>query len=310
MRGQWLLKLVDGPPRRPTCHGLPATITGSGRITGTSRADVIVGSSGADTIDGRGGDDVICAGEGDDTVLQGDRPDGWDSIDGQGGVDTVSYARRTTPVRIDLRATGQPRSGATSSTPNSPDEIDALVAVENGVGGSAADILEGDGAANRLEGGPGSDTITGEDGDDVEIGGPGADTFEQGVFAGGGADLLLGRGGRDTVTYSLYGPAVTVVLDGLANDGAQGEGDNVSVEVVVGSIEDDTLVGDGSANWFYGGDGADTLVGGGGPDHLFGEAHRDVLDLRDGVGGNDLGDGGDATDTATWDPGDRLVAVP
>ena len=48
---------------------------------------------------------------------------------------------------------------------------------------------------------------------------------------------MYGAGGIDTVTYANSTPSVFVSLDGVANDGAGGEGDNVdpTVENLVGS---------------------------------------------------------------------------
>jgi glucose/arabinose dehydrogenase len=79
-----------------TCSGrfvtqaVPQT---SGRLNGTSGADVILGSDGDDQIAGHGGGDLICSGDGDDTVKGGGGGDnlqggpGADSLNGGGGTD-------------------------------------------------------------------------------------------------------------------------------------------------------------------------------------------------------------------------------
>jgi hypothetical protein len=65
----------------------------SGRVNGTTGADVIVGSDGDDQISGQGGADLICSGDGDDTVKGGGGADklqggpGADSLNGGGGKD-------------------------------------------------------------------------------------------------------------------------------------------------------------------------------------------------------------------------------
>ncbi len=65
----------------------------SGRLDGTTGADVILGSDGADQIAGHGGADLICAGDGDDTVKGGGGADkllggpGGDGLNGGGGSD-------------------------------------------------------------------------------------------------------------------------------------------------------------------------------------------------------------------------------
>ncbi len=70
-----------------TCDGKPATITGSGTVTGTPGDDVIVTGGGSDTINGLGGNDTICSGTGNDIVNGGD---GNDTILGGSGADTIS----------------------------------------------------------------------------------------------------------------------------------------------------------------------------------------------------------------------------
>jgi Ca2+-binding RTX toxin-like protein len=72
-----------------TCHGVPATIVGTGgpdRITGTRGRDVIVGLGGNDVIFGRGGNDLICGNGGDDIIRGGN---GDDRIDGDAGNDAL-----------------------------------------------------------------------------------------------------------------------------------------------------------------------------------------------------------------------------
>ena len=86
----------------------------------------------------------------------------------------------------------------------------------------------------------------------------GADT----LFGGWGADALLGGPGADTADYSYRTAALSVDLDGKANDGAAGEGDSVAsdVESIVGGSADDRLRGGPGANRLSGGGGTDTLV--------------------------------------------------
>jgi hypothetical protein len=122
-------------------------------------------------------------------------------------------------------------------------------------------------------------TLTGGDGDD-----------ELDIGRSSGADLVNGgedQGGddQDTVTYASRPFAasatigITIVLDGVANDGASGEGDNVQadVEKVVGTSRNDSLTGSA---------GRDTLEGGLGVDSFTGNAGVDTFRLRDGVRDN------------------------
>jgi Ca2+-binding RTX toxin-like protein len=70
-------------------------------------------------------------------------------------------------------------------------------------------------------------TMLGGSGDDKLTGGWANDTLD----GGPGADVLKGGGGTDTVTYASRSAAVNVSLDGVANDGEAGEGDNAGTDV-------------------------------------------------------------------------------
>ena len=64
--------------------------------------------------------------------------------------------------------------------------------------------------------------------------------------------------------------AVSVSLDGLANDGQASEGDRVATDVegIIGGIAGDTLTGDANPNDIEGGDGGDVIDPRGGPDFV------------------------------------------
>lgn len=131
-------------------------------------------------------------------------------------------------------------------------------------GDAGQDLINGSSAADTLNGGADDDDLRGGAGNDVLAGGSGADILN------GGADL-------DTVTYATSAVANTVTLDGVADDGAAGEGDNVGgtgndVENVTGGSGADTITGNSAANVLNGGDGNDTIVGGTGDDTLTGGA--------------------------------------
>jgi Ca2+-binding RTX toxin-like protein len=95
--------------------------------------------------------------------------------------------------------------------------LDALVSVENVIGGSGNDTITGSAVANRLDGQGGNDTITAGAGNDVVIGGAGNDTMDGGsgndafIFAPGfGNDRVLGfdanpSGGQDFLDISAFG---------------------------------------------------------------------------------------------------------
>ena len=131
-------------------------------------------------------------------------------------------------------------------------------------GGNGPDLLRGGSVAESINGGAGVDDIRGGAGDDVLNGGIDADP-----------DLIDGASGEDRVLYSGRSQPVTVTLDGNADDGVAGEGDNVlqSVETVVGGLASDRLVGTS---------GSQTLIGGPGRDRFKASGGDDVIRANDG----------------------------
>ena len=75
--------------------------------------------------------------------------------------------------------------------------------------------------------------------------------------------MLAGGAGTDLAEYAARTVAVTASIDGGANDGASGEGDDIGADVerIRGGSGDDTLSGDANANLLYGGGGNDALAG-------------------------------------------------
>lgn len=149
-------------------------------------------------------------------------------------------------------------------------------------GGEGDDILDGYDQADTLVGGGGDDWLRGNGGPDSLSGGAGADRLEGGT----GGDTIGGGDGVDVANYN-YGvaPGVTVSIDGVANDGNAGEGDNVlpDVEDLWGSPFNDTLTGSSGPNTIRGAAGNDTITGLGGRDTLSGQAGADAILARDGV---------------------------
>jgi hypothetical protein len=116
-----------------------------------------------------------------------------------------------------------------------------------------------------------------------------------------GSNFLDGRGGIDTVNYSLASAANAAVSVSLLAGSASGGGGFDSLfgfENVVGSTFDDTIAGDNNANTLRGHRGSDTLTGLGGIDKfdyriltesLLGAANNAfdrITDLNAAVGGD------------------------
>jgi Ca2+-binding RTX toxin-like protein len=118
---------------------------------------------------------------------------------------------------------------------------------------------------------------------------------------GDATDVFSGGAGSDEFVYGgdqVFG-RYSVSLDGRANDGEPGEGDDVAsdFERVRGSRGPDTLVGDDHKNTFFGGPGDDDITGAGRRDRLFGGPGEDVFHTTDGR--VDRIWGGKQEDTAT-----------
>jgi len=157
---------------------------------------------------------------------------------------------------------------------------------------------------SRIEGGGGSDVLKGSSSDDVIAGDedfpspppPDGNDFIDGR---GGADHMVGDGGTDTVSYISRSTPVNASLDGVANDGGSGEGDNIEgdVEILSGSQGNDTLTGNGGPNTLLGNSGNNDLNGLDGDDTLQG---GDGIDTLDGGAGADDETGGAGIDIADY----------
>jgi Ca2+-binding RTX toxin-like protein len=261
---------------------LTCAVTTGCTLRGGPGDDTLTGNAGADTLQGEAGDDVVRPAGGGDTVSGGE------------GSDTVTYSERSASVTVTLGAPGV----ATTSNGEAM-EGDSLVDLENAIGGSGNDTLTGNALPNRLTGGPGADTLSGNDGDDV---------FDEGPTASG-ADVMNGGDGFDRVDYSARTTALTVTLDGTANDGAASEGDDVEADVerVDGGSGNDALTGNADANELNGHGGNDTLTGLGGRDVLSGGPGTDTLSGGEGDDIlEDVADGG----TCDCGPGNDIAICP
>jgi Ca2+-binding RTX toxin-like protein len=210
---------------------------GNDNLKGAGGKDTLHGDANNDTLTGNGDTDTVQGGDGADIVFGGG--DANDVLDGGiGPPDTLTYLGVATPVTVNLDA------GAPAGT-------DSATGFEIVTGGSADDVLIGDGLAQTLSGGPGDDLLEGRGGVDT-IHGDGEDP-------GGDGDTASFADHATPVNGSVSGPTVAE--------------DNVSgIENLTGGTNDDTLSGDGLSNTLKGGPGSDTLQGGAGIDTLDGGA--------------------------------------
>jgi Ca2+-binding RTX toxin-like protein len=123
-----------------------------------------------------------------------------------------------------------------------------------------------------------------------------------------GHDLVSGGPGQDTVLYDRRSTGIAVSLDGVANDGAPGEQDNIltDVEVLDGGAGDDLLVGGDGNDFLDGNGGNDDLRGGAGDDAISGHGGDDTID---GGTGADNMHGHDGVDTVTYASRTEPVSV-
>jgi hemolysin type calcium-binding protein len=152
-------------------------------------------------------------------------------------------------------------------------------------------VLLGDGddtlthsAGGSVEGGAGDDQIRATGGNYLLSGGPGADLLDATRSAGA------------SVSYADHTDGVTVRLNGVADDGAVGEGDNVlgPVTGITGGDGNDRIEAGPAASGLFGGGGIDTLVGSPQGDSIAGGDGDDSL--SGGDGDDHLGGGGGADD--------------
>jgi hypothetical protein len=186
-------------------------------------------------------------------------------------------------------------------------EIDVPMTINAGdghdsiTGGMLADVINGQGGHDTLRG----DGVFGGAASHDEIdGGQGDDSLRGNL----GRDAMRGGDGFDAAYYldRPAGQPVTISLDGIANDGAAGESDNVhgDVEQLQGGAGGDVLIGNDQANTLLGEGGNDQLTGAGGVDTFRAGAGADTVGARDGLAENV--NCGDAADGATVDLVDVL----
>ena len=195
------------------------------------------GSAAATRSSAATGDDALCGGAGID-MLQGGG--GADLLIGGADVDIASYAatpRRPSPSRSTTLA----NDGRAGEGDN--------VQTESVVGGSAADLLGGNGGPNGIQGGPGNDGIDGAAGNDSVLGGP-ATTSSTATSA-----TIRCAATRATTPSS----ASTATTGSRATTG------------------DDELDGGAGNDQLFGGDGQEPAVGGDGNDTLTGGPSKDTF---------------------------------
>jgi hypothetical protein len=192
----------------------------------------------------------------------------------------------------------------------------ATIIVRLGDGDDRADVVGGvedqaRGKHHELYGEGGNDVLLSEEGSDLLDGGEGNDELQPDDMDSGGqagaGDTVAGGPGQDKLQL-VDSPqdVLRASLDGVADDGGPGEGDNylADVEDIQGSRgASNTLIGTPGPNTIQmisDDRTPNTLVGAGGDDRLLGGGGNDSLDGGDG---NDTLVGGAFNDTLVGGPG-------
>ncbi|MFA6789572.1 MAG: calcium-binding protein, partial [Arcobacteraceae bacterium] len=207
--------------------------------------DTIIGSATVgNTIYGMAGNDTIKGVGGNNFLYAGSGNDliysgtGNDYIDGGSGTNTLSYE--------DVIAIGDSSTvGVTvhlwdaNAQDTGKGGIDTLKDIQNLIGTSKNDTLSGNNAVNTLN----------------------------------------GLGGNDTADYSFSNNAIVAnLLNGTVDKGNSVADTIISIENLIGTAGDDSIIGSNVANILDGGAGNDYFVGNGGNNTIIGGSGSDVVD--------------------------------
>ena len=254
---------------------------GTLQVTSVER---VIGTSDIDLLEGKDSQsDTILAGDGNDTVFA---TSGNDVYDGEGGLNTLDYSNYSGAISADLEL------GEINGLATGYDQVSNFIRL---IGSTGNDTILGSVSANNtLDGSSGNDIIDGVSGDNTLIAGAGVDT----LIARTGDDIYDGTGlGDDTVDYSNLAGPIDIVLnstgDATVNPGSTYNHTLTQIEHIIGTLGNDTIVGDTtSVNTImgYGGDdtlqggmnSADVLIGGTGNDTFLASSGGDSIDGSEG----------------------------
>ena len=208
-------------------------------MVGTSAANVLTGGAGNDFLYGMSGDDLLTGGTGVDRLVGGD------------GVDTITYAGSAAGVEVNL-GNGVSWDGTSMDFIETVENVTGSDHADYVVGTTGANILIGGAGNDFLSGLAGDDVLNGGSGVDQLFGGDGADTVTYAtsttgveiylnngiswdgtstdflnsienvvgsnhsdyIVGTGGANVIDGGAGTDTVAFSGNRAAYTISLVG------------------------------------------------------------------------------------------------
>jgi Ca2+-binding RTX toxin-like protein len=229
----------------------------------------------------------IDAGDGNDTIANPSGDTITNSVEVHGG-----------PGNDTLKA---PEHGSTPTALFGDDGNDTLA------GGDQSDDLHGGAGDDKLDGNAGTDQLRGDDGNDTLDGDEGN--------KGGFADLLDGGNGIDRVAgwtsaNNDMNVPISITVNGVADDGRPGEGDNViSIERQTANVSGSFTYTDADDQLeVYANDhfGPSTIATNGGNDAVTSGETDETIDTGSG---NDRIDAGYGNDTITPGPGRDVVSA-
>lgn len=220
----------------------------------------------------------------------------WDAS----GTDVIQATGDSASTTIDLRS----GSSYFSTIGVNKVWIHDGVVIENAIGGSSADTINGNSSGNKIFAGLGNDTVSGNEGNDTICGGVNfsdtADTADI-IYGNAGSDIIYGNGGDD----SVYGGGASADPTETGNDILYG---GAGADKLYGNGGNDTLVGAIGNDTLYGGGGDDRFVmnSGGGVDWIWpfqgaGAAGGDVLKVDANINGTGITTAADVIARASSD---------
>ncbi|VEJ54444.1 beta strand repeat-containing protein [Pragia fontium] len=197
----------------------------------------------------------VLGGSGDDHIIAGHQ---YGIYDGGAGHNTVDYSASSQALVIDLT------KGETTIASNGTKQH-SLINIQEVVGSDYGDTLIGNSVDNVLRGGAGDDLLIG----------------------GAGNNRLDGGSGINTVSYAASTTGVSVDLSGgvTSNNGLGGQDTLLNIQNIIGSSQDDVLIGNHQNNHIQAGNGDDTLMGMGGDNYLDGGAGINTVSYEHDIAG-------------------------
>ena len=251
--------------------------TQTAHLYGDDGNDTIYGGDGGSHLFGGAGDDTLYGEGGNDELVGGL---GADYIDGGAGEDTVSYADETGDIVIDM--VNNTVSGGLEATG------DQLHNIENINTGSGNDVIISNTTSfARIFAGAGDDRFVASQGQEEFSGSSGVDTVDYSQST-------------EAVRVSLYYNSITGRVPQGGDAGGYAKNDLLSgIENLIGTDFNDVLEGasyiagsafgrDTARNSLFGGLGDDTLIG---------------------LGEDDVLDGGEGSDTASYEASTSAIQI-